>query len=97
MVADYWRENFDLRHILERDWDRLGPQLEGKIHIYTGDMDTHYLNNAVVLLERFLEKTEDPYYGGVIEYGDGEPHCWGPRGPDLILLMAEHIEKSRGR
>jgi hypothetical protein len=96
-VAEYWKENFDLRYILERDWARLGPLLEGKLHIYTGDMDTHYLNNAVVLMERFLEKTEDPYYGGVIEYGDGRPHCWGPRGRDLILLMAEHIEEGRRR
>ncbi|MGB2906650.1 MAG: alpha/beta hydrolase-fold protein [Candidatus Aminicenantaceae bacterium] len=96
-VADYWREHFDLRHILERDWEKIGPLLEGKIHIYTGDMDTYYLNNAVVLLERFLEKTENPYYRGVIEYGDGKPHCWGPYGADLIKLIGKHIEKSRGR
>jgi hypothetical protein len=96
-VADYWREHFDLRHILERDWEKIGPLLEGKIHIYTGDMDTYYLNNAVVLLERFLEKTENPYYRGVIEYGDGKPHCWGPYGADLIKLIGKHVEKSRGR
>jgi len=94
-VAEYWRENFDLRHILARDWATIGHKLVGKIHIYTGDMDTHYLNNAVVLLERFLERTEDPYYGGVVEYGDGKPHCWGPYGPELIELMGEHIDRHR--
>lgn len=93
-VADYWKENFDLRYILERDWAELGPKLKGKIHIYTGDMDTHYLDNAVVLMERFLEKTKNPYYGGVIEYGDRKPHCWGPYGADLIKIMAEYIDKS---
>ena len=46
-VAAYWRENYDLRHILERDWDKLGDKLKGKIHIYCGDMDNYYLNNAV--------------------------------------------------
>jgi hypothetical protein len=91
-VAEYWRENFDLRHILERDWEMLGPKLVGKLHIYTGDMDTHYLNNAVVLMERFLEKTKDPYYAGVVEYGDGKPHCWGPYGPDLIRQIGEYLE-----
>lgn len=96
-VAEYWREHFDLSHILETRWSELGPKLEGKIHIYTGDMDTHYLNNAVVLMERFLESTEDPYYDGVVEYGDGQPHCWGPRGPDLLKLMAGHIERASGR
>jgi hypothetical protein len=96
-VAAYWREHFDLRYILERDWAELGPKLQGKIHIYTGDMDTHYLNNAVVLREEFLESTTNPYYDGVVEYGDGQPHCWGPRGPNLLELMARHIEESGGR
>ncbi|MFC1529728.1 alpha/beta hydrolase-fold protein [Gemmatimonadota bacterium] len=95
-VAEYWREHFDLNHILQRDWAELGPKLKGKIHIYTGDMDTHYLNNAVVLMEEFLESTENPYYDGVVEYGDGQPHCWGPRGVDLLMLMAGHIEEAGG-
>ena len=95
-VAEYWREHFDLNHILQRDWAELGPKLKGKIHIYTGDMDTHYLNNAVVLMEEFLESTTNPYYDGVVEYGDGQPHCWGPRGVDLLMLMARHIEKAGG-
>ncbi len=96
-VAEYWRENFDLNHILQTRWSELGPKLRGKIHIYTGDMDTHYLNNAVVLMEEFLESTTDPYYDGVVEYGDGQPHCWGPRGIDLLQLMARHVEAMAGR
>ena len=93
-VAKYWKEHFDLRHYLEKNWSWLGPKLVGKLHIYVGDMDTYYLNNAVGLLEKFLEKTESPYYDGVVEYGDGEPHCWGPRGAELIKLMAEHVTKN---
>ncbi len=75
-VAEYWRENYDLGHILERDWAEIGPALEGKIHIYTGDMDNYYLNNAVYEVEAFLESTTDPYYGGDIDYGDRAEHCW---------------------
>jgi hypothetical protein len=75
-VAAYWRENFDLSHILRRDWATLGPKLEGKLHIYTGDMDNYYLNNAVYLVEEFLESTTDPYYGGEVDYGDRAEHCW---------------------
>ncbi len=90
-VAEYWREHFDLRHILESNWPTLGPKLKGKLHIYTGDMDTFYLDSAVRLLEEFLESTTDPYYDGVIEYGDRQPHCWGPRGKDLYDLFSEHI------
>ncbi len=75
-VAEYWRENYDLRYILQRDWKTLGPKLKGKIHIYCGDMDNYYLNNAVYYMEEFLESTKDPYYDGVVDYGDRAEHCW---------------------
>jgi len=75
-VAEYWRENYDLRYILERDWQTIGPRLAGKIHIYCGDMDNYYLNNAVYLMEEFLESATDPYYGGEVDYGDRAEHCW---------------------
>jgi hypothetical protein len=75
-VAEYWREHYDLRSILQRDWKTLGPKLKGKIHIYCGDMDNYYLNNAVYLMEEFLESTTDPYYEGEVDYGDRAEHCW---------------------
>ena len=75
-VAAFWRENYDLGHILRRDWKTLGPKLEGKIRIYCGDMDNYYLNNAVYLVEEFLESTTDPYYNGEVDYGDRDEHCW---------------------
>ena len=75
-VAEYWKENYDIRHILERDWKTLGPKLKGKLNIYVGDMDNYYLNNAVYLMEDFLEKTTSPYYDGDVDYGDRAEHCW---------------------
>jgi hypothetical protein len=75
-VAAYWREHYDLSHILRRDWKTLGPKLRGKLFIYVGDMDNYYLNNAVYLVEEFLESTADPPYGGEVDYGDRAEHCW---------------------
>jgi hypothetical protein len=75
-VAQYWKENYDLRYIMESNWETLGPKLEGKIHIYCGDMDNYYLNNAVYLMEDFLENTENPAYNGEVDYGDRAEHCW---------------------
>ena len=75
-VAAHWRENYDLSHILRRDWATLGPRLQGKLHIYVGDMDNYYLNNAVYLTEDFLESTTAPAYEGVVDYGDRAEHCW---------------------
>jgi hypothetical protein len=75
-VAKYWQEHYDLRYILQRDWAKIGNKLKGKIHIYCGDMDTYYLNDAVYLMEEFLKSTTDPYYDGVVDYGDRFEHCW---------------------
>lgn len=75
-VAAYWRENYDLSHVLERDWPVLGPKLRGKLHVYCGDMDNFYLNNAVYLLEAFLDKTTDPPADAEVDYGDRHEHCW---------------------
>ena len=75
-VAEYWRENYDLRYILERDWETLGPKLVGKLHLYMGEMDTYFLDEATRLLEEFLESTTDPYYEGSFEWGERAPHCY---------------------
>ncbi len=92
-VAGYWRENYDLLHILRRDWETLGPKLVGKIHIYTGDMDNFYLNEPVEELEAWMATTENPHYPGFFMYGDGYGHCW--MGPvtyaERLKEMAGHI------
>jgi hypothetical protein len=76
-VAAYWREHYDLSYILRRDWEKgLGQKLRGKIHLYVGDMDNYYLNNAVYLVEEFLKGTKNPPYEGEVDYGDRAEHCW---------------------
>jgi len=88
-VAEYWRENYDLRHILERDWSKLGPKLRGKIHIYVGDMDNYYLNNAVYLMEEALRKLQNPPAEAVVAYGDRFEHCWNgdPNLPNAVSRL----------
>ena len=91
-VAEAWK-SYDLVHILRRDWSRgLGKKLEGKIHIYVGDMDNFYLNNAVYLAQEFLDGTTDPPYGGEIAYGDRAEHCWNgdPTRPNAISRLRYH-------
>jgi hypothetical protein len=75
-VAAFWKDNYDLVAILQRDWSKgLGKKLQGKIHIYVGEADNYYLNNAVYLAEDFL-RTADPDYAGQIDYGPRAEHCW---------------------
>jgi len=79
-TAEYWREHYDLDAILQRDWLTLGPKLQGKLHIYVGSDDTYFLNNAVYLMQDFLDKTGTPGYGvpydGEVKYGPRAEHCW---------------------
>ncbi|MCH7702385.1 MAG: hypothetical protein IID37_11930 [Planctomycetes bacterium] len=92
-VAEHWRENYDLRHIMQRDWKTLGRKLQGKIHLYCGTMDNYYLNNAVYLTEEFLKSTTNPPYDGVVEYGDRAEHCWNGdhERPNAISRLRYHL------
>lgn len=75
-VAEYWRANYDLRAILERDGSTLGPKLQGKIHIYCGTLDNYYLDNSVALMQEYLKSTENPHSDAVVDYGLRAEHCW---------------------
>ncbi len=74
-VAKYWRDNYDLRYILQRDWATLGPKLRGKIHLTSGTMDNGYLNNAVYQMEEFLARAV-PSSEFEITYGERREHCF---------------------
>jgi hypothetical protein len=74
-VATYWREHYDLSHIIERDWATLAPKLQGKMHIYVGSGDNYYLTDSVYFAQQRLESLK-PAYGGSIAYGDRAEHCW---------------------
>ncbi len=74
VTAAFWKENYDLSYILQRDWATLGPKLRGKLRIFVGDMDNYYLNNAVYEVEKFLRTK--PEAEAVVDYGDRDEHCW---------------------
>jgi Putative esterase len=71
-VLEHWKK-YDLRLVLEKDWQTLGPKLRGKIHIWVGDADTYFLNNAVHLLDDFLQ-TAKPAYEGKITFAPRKDH-----------------------
>lgn len=73
-VAEHWRK-YDLRSVLESRWPTLGPKLRGKLRIFVGEADNYFLNNAVHLLDDFLQRAT-PAYEGRIQYGPGRGHCW---------------------
>jgi enterochelin esterase-like enzyme len=56
LVAAHWRDNYDIAHIVARDWQRLRPHLRGKIRVIVGDADTFYLDQSARRLEAVLER-----------------------------------------
>jgi hypothetical protein len=98
-TAGYWRQHFDLHHHLRENWPRLGPDLRGKLHIATGDMDSYYLELAVYRLEEFLDTVTDPPADARVEYGRRQPHCWigeSPNRPGEEINYVEFIQEVSG-
>jgi len=91
-VAEQWKK-YDLLQILQSNWTTLGPKIANKLHVYIGDMDSYYLNDAVEKLNEFLSKADDPKFTGEIVFQRRAPHCWGPRPAELIQKMTAQIEK----
>lgn len=75
-VAEYWRAHFDLGSILSRDWTTLGPKINGKLHIYVGEGDNYFLNNAVYLVETRLRDLTNPSPDIELDYQPRAEHCW---------------------
>lgn len=94
-VAQYWKENYDLRYYLSRNWEKIGPKLVGKLHVICGHYDNFFLNFGVYFMEEFLEQTRNPYYAGSFTYGARGGHGWRPySNAHLLRMMAEHIAKN---
>ncbi|MEO8619821.1 MAG: alpha/beta hydrolase-fold protein [bacterium] len=93
-VAEYWKQHYDLRNMLETNWATLGPKLANKMNVYVGDADSYYLNMGVHLLENYLKTTSSPKYSGEIVFQPMAPHCWGPPMPELMAKMAAHMDKT---
>lgn len=92
-VAEYWKQNYDLNAILQRDWAELGPKLKGKIHLRGGDMDAYYLNLGQYRMAEFLESTTEPYYEGYSVTFPRMGHTGNITNMALLQEMADHMIK----
>jgi hypothetical protein len=92
-IAAQW-EKYDLKKVLENHWATLGPKLQGKLWIWTGDMDGLFSNVATRFLQSSLSKTENPKSDAKISFTPMAGHCqeWNDR---AVLRMV--AEKAAGR
>jgi hypothetical protein len=94
-VVEHWKK-YDLRLILEQNWKTLAPKLRGKLHIWVGEADEYFLNNAVRLLDDFLSKAEPPYEGK-ITFGPRAGHGYRALSERQMLMeMAAAVERGKG-
>jgi len=57
-VMDYWRDHYDLAHIVESTWAQRGPELKGRIHLIVGTADTFYLDASARAFEAVLKRLD---------------------------------------
>ncbi len=93
-VAQYWKEHYDLRNILQTNWATLGPKVADKINVYVGEDDSYYLENGVAHLETFLKSATAPTWTGEIVYQPRAPHCWGPGPAELLTKMDAQMRRT---
>jgi len=73
-VAEHWKK-YDLRLVLDQNWNILALKLRGKLHIASGEADQYFLNNAVHLLDESLRPGKPPL-DAKIAFGPGKGHGW---------------------
>ncbi|MFH1748650.1 MAG: alpha/beta hydrolase-fold protein [Planctomycetota bacterium] len=89
-VAQAWRK-YDIRHIIETQWNTLGPKLEHKLFLYCGDQDTFYLERAFFKLRDTLKKLGSDAHIVVIPDAS---HFLPPRVyAELSRDMAKHYKR----
>jgi S-formylglutathione hydrolase FrmB len=92
-VAEQWKK-YDLRLVVEQNWETLAPRLKGKLHIWVGEADDYFLNNGVHLFDDFLSKAE-PKLGGWIMYSRTGRHGWSPKTEtELMKEMMLRLEQT---
>jgi hypothetical protein len=93
-VVTYWRDHYDLAHLVEANWATRGRELKGKIHLIVGTADTFYLDGAAHRFEAVLNKLGgEPHF----TYRDNRTHfdLYEENG-DRMAMMDEIAEQMYG-
>lgn len=94
-VAAWMRDNgYDLSAFARAHWDRLGPLLRGKLHLFAGEMDDFHLNLAVYRFEDMLREVAGDHYPARFEYGRPmKGHNWHHTDwAGVVREMAAHVQ-----
>lgn len=54
-IVEAWK-TYDINAKLGREWEEIGDELAGKLHVFGGEMDNFYLGEAVGMLKESMEE-----------------------------------------
>ena len=87
-IATQWTK-YDLRLYTEKNWQTLGPKLQGKLNIWMGDVDNFYLNNAMHLYQEMHNAQKEPISDAKFTWVRGAGHCDYKQVPMLEKIMTQ--------
>ncbi len=90
-IAAHWKK-YDFKIHTQKNWEVLGPKLQGKIFIWMGDMDNFYLNMATREFADFMSSTVNPKSDAEIIFSPMEGHCWQYSHKEVLLKIQERID-----
>jgi len=93
-IAKQW-EKYDLKKVLENNWSTLGPKLQGKIWIWTGDMDGLYSNVATRYFKKYLDSTTNPKSDAKISFTPMAGHTAEWNDKAVITMVAEKAAQKK--
>ncbi len=93
-IAKQW-EKYDLKKVLEKNWSTLGPKLQGKIWIWTGDMDGLYSNVATRYFKKYLDGTSNPKSDAKISFTPMAGHTQEWSDIAVIKMVAEKAAQKK--
>jgi S-formylglutathione hydrolase FrmB len=93
-VVEAWKKH-DLRLVLEGNWPKYGSVLKGKIHVWVGDADDYFLNNAVHRFKAAADRLENPKFDGEITIAPRKGHTSGWNNKQILDLMVKRAEATR--
>lgn len=74
-VVEDWKK-YDLRLVLERNWDKLKSLLAGKLHVYVAEDDTVFLDQPVKLLKKSMTALESDAHFVILPSGGHGDGVW---------------------
>jgi hypothetical protein len=93
-IAKQW-EKYDLKKVLEKNWSTLGPKLQGKIWIWTGDMDGLYSNVATRYFKKYLDGTSNPKSDAKISFTPMAGHTQEWSDIAVIKMVADKAAQKK--